>query len=124
LDALVSEFVGDEPVAELRIVVVDVDRGVDQVRVVPVPPADRVGIIWEHVAGQVGSCPAEDLVLLLQLLRALAQLAVLRLEVTARAAAAVNEGPPDRPSSRSAIFSQRARQDSETPKLRATCAID
>ena len=37
LDAAGGELVGDEPVAELGVVVVDVDRGVDQVRVVPVP---------------------------------------------------------------------------------------
>ena len=32
----VGELVGDEPVAELGVVVVDVDGGVDQVGVVPV----------------------------------------------------------------------------------------
>jgi hypothetical protein len=42
-DPVPSQLVGDEPVAELGIVVVDVNRGVDQVRVVPVPMADRVG---------------------------------------------------------------------------------
>jgi hypothetical protein len=31
-----GELVGDEPVAELRVVVVEVDRGVDEVGVVPV----------------------------------------------------------------------------------------
>ena len=40
-DAFAGEFVGDEPVAEFRVVVVDVDRGVDQVGVVPVPLRDR-----------------------------------------------------------------------------------
>jgi protein gp37 len=39
--ALNGELVGDEPVAELRVVVVDVDRGVDQVRVVPRHPPSR-----------------------------------------------------------------------------------
>ena len=34
-----GELVGDEPVPELGVVVVDVDGGVDQVRVVPVPVA-------------------------------------------------------------------------------------
>ena len=33
-DPQAGELVGDEPVAELGVVVVDVDRGVDQVRVV------------------------------------------------------------------------------------------
>jgi hypothetical protein len=42
-DALTGELVGDEPVAELGVVVVDLSAGVDQVRVVPVAPADRVG---------------------------------------------------------------------------------
>jgi hypothetical protein len=37
-----GELVGDEPVAELGVVVVDVDRGVDEVGVVPVALADRV----------------------------------------------------------------------------------
>ena len=59
-DAFAGELVGDEPVAELGVVVVDVDRGVDQVRVVPVPLADRLGAPLElhelaepeHQAGQ------------------------------------------------------------------------
>jgi hypothetical protein len=38
-----GELVGDEPVAELGVVVVDVDRGVDEVGVVPVALADGVG---------------------------------------------------------------------------------
>ena len=42
--AATGEFVGDEAVAEFRVVVVDVDRGVDQVRVVPVTLADRIGL--------------------------------------------------------------------------------
>jgi hypothetical protein len=41
--AVAGELVGDEPVAELGVVVVDLSGGVDQVRVVPVAPADRVG---------------------------------------------------------------------------------
>ncbi len=155
LHAPVGELVGDEPVAELGVVVVDVDRGVDQVRVVPVPLGDRVGAplvegllgeaehpaghrdgdarrrrghgpagtsFWEGVAGEVGRRAAQDLVLLLELLGPLAQLAVLGLQVTVAAPAGAGAGPT--PSSRSAIRSQRARQDSETPKLRATCAID
>jgi hypothetical protein len=52
-DALVGELVGDEPVAELGIVVVDVDRSVDQVGVVPVPPADRGGLpLVERLLGE------------------------------------------------------------------------
>jgi hypothetical protein len=43
-DAAGGQLVSDEPVAELRIVVVDVDRGVDQVCVVPVPLTDRGGL--------------------------------------------------------------------------------
>lgn len=39
-------LVGDEAVAELGIVVVDVDRGVDQVRVVVVAVADRLAFHW------------------------------------------------------------------------------
>ena len=39
-----GQLVGDEPVAEFRVVAVDVEDGVDQVRVVPVPVADRVGV--------------------------------------------------------------------------------
>ncbi|MDP9776733.1 hypothetical protein J2S58_000356 [Nakamurella flavida] len=42
-DAGGGQLVGDEPVPELGVVVVDVDRGVDQVRVVPVASTDRVG---------------------------------------------------------------------------------
>jgi IS30 family transposase len=42
-DPTSGQLVGDEPVAERRIVVMDVDRGVDQMRVVPVPLADRSG---------------------------------------------------------------------------------
>jgi hypothetical protein len=37
------QLIGDEPVAELGVVSVDVDDGVDQMRVVPVPLRDRVG---------------------------------------------------------------------------------
>jgi hypothetical protein len=37
------QLVGDEPVAELGIVGMDVDDGVGQVRVIPVPVRDRVG---------------------------------------------------------------------------------
>ena len=37
------ELVGDEAVAELGVVAVDVDDGVDQMGVVPVPGTDRVG---------------------------------------------------------------------------------
>ncbi len=55
-DALVGELVGDVPVAELRVVVVDVDRGVDQVRVVPVALADRGGL--PLVEGLLRSCRA------------------------------------------------------------------
>jgi hypothetical protein len=58
------------------------------------------------------------------LLGALAELTVLRLEVSACTGTTVDKAPPDRPSSRSAILSYRARQGSETPKLRATRAID
>jgi hypothetical protein len=43
-DASLAQLVGDEPVAERRVVVVDVDRGVDQVRVVPVALRDWVGV--------------------------------------------------------------------------------
>jgi hypothetical protein len=55
-DAVAGELVGDESVAELRVVVVDVDGGVDQIRVVPVALADRVGAPLverepEHPAG-------------------------------------------------------------------------
>jgi hypothetical protein len=42
-DASLTEFIGDEPVAEGGIVGVDVQCGVDQVRVVPVALADRAG---------------------------------------------------------------------------------
>ena len=155
-DALRGELVGDEPVAELGVVVVDVERGVDQVRVVPVALADRVGAatgrrpawrsrapgrsprrgsrrrpgqgpagtsFWERVPGEVRRRPAQDLVLLLELLGALAQLAVLRLQITAAARRPVG-GRCRSPSSRSAICNQRFRQDSEIPKLFATCAID
>jgi hypothetical protein len=42
--ALLGELVGDEAVAELGVVVVDVDGSVDQVRVVPITLADRAGL--------------------------------------------------------------------------------
>jgi hypothetical protein len=59
-DAEGAEFVGDEPVAELRVVVMDVDGRVDQVGVVPVALRDRLGTPLvegllgeaEHPAGQ------------------------------------------------------------------------
>jgi hypothetical protein len=152
-----GQLVGDEAVAELRIVVVDVDRGVDQMRVVPVALADRGGLprverllrscrargrsprhgscwrralgpagtsFWEHVAGEVRRRPAQDLVLLLQLLGSLTQLAVLGLQSPPAPRVPVAEVPRGRASSRSAIFNHRARQDSETPKLLATRAMD
>ena len=40
--ALLDEVVGDQPVAEFRIVPVHIDSGVDQVRLVPFPLTDRV----------------------------------------------------------------------------------
>ena len=50
-----AQFVGDEPVAEDWVVAVDVDRGVDQVRVVPVALADRVGApLVERLLGEAG----------------------------------------------------------------------
>ena len=42
LEAGIGQLVGDEAIAEGRIVVVDVDGRVDQVRLVPVALADRV----------------------------------------------------------------------------------
>lgn len=39
-----GEFVGDEAVAELGVVVMDIDRGVDQMRVVVVAVGDRLGL--------------------------------------------------------------------------------
>lgn len=58
-DAGPGEFVGDEAVAEFRVVVVDVDRRVEQVRIGPVPVGHRarapskVGLLaeTEHPAG-------------------------------------------------------------------------
>jgi len=48
-----GEFVGDESVAELRVVVVDVDGGVDQLGVVPVALADGVGApLVERLLGE------------------------------------------------------------------------
>lgn len=44
VDPVPGELVGDEPVAELRVVMVDVHRGVDEVGVVPVPLTHRVGV--------------------------------------------------------------------------------
>ena len=44
LPALLGELVGDEPVAELGIVVVDVDCGTNQVGGVVVTLADRLGL--------------------------------------------------------------------------------
>ena len=145
-EALSGELVGDEAVAELGVVVVDVDRGVDQIGVVVVAVADRFlfplveGLLGEpeHPAGHrdgdgvVGEVKdqrvhhlgarrerstrsrGEDLVLLLEAFGALAQLAILRLQITPR----VRRGPVDGvsiPSSRSAIRNHRDRQDSDTP---------
>ena len=42
-EALQVELVGQQPIPELRVVTVQIEGGVDQVRVVPVAPADRVG---------------------------------------------------------------------------------
>jgi len=38
------QLVGEQPVAELRVVVVGVDKRVGEVRVGPLPPGDRVGL--------------------------------------------------------------------------------
>jgi hypothetical protein len=43
-EALCGQFLGDEAVAELGVIVVDVDRGVDQMRIVVVTLADRFGL--------------------------------------------------------------------------------
>jgi hypothetical protein len=52
-DASLAQLVGDEPVAEGWIVVVDVVGGVDQVRVVPVALAHRVGLpLVEGLCGE------------------------------------------------------------------------
>ncbi|MDQ1537345.1 MAG: hypothetical protein QOE58_1738 [Actinomycetota bacterium] len=40
-DPSCRKLVGDEPVAELRVVMMYIDRGVDQVRVVPIALTDR-----------------------------------------------------------------------------------
>jgi hypothetical protein len=56
----VGEFVGQEPVAERRIITMGVDEGVGQVGVLEVAPADRAGqpaVValgreTEHPAGQ------------------------------------------------------------------------
>ena len=50
-DAVAGELIGDESVAELRVVVVDVDGGVDQLRVVPVALADGVGCATGRTPG-------------------------------------------------------------------------
>ena len=104
-------------VAELWVIVMDVQCGVDQMRIITFQLADRVGpstgrtpawrtrapgrsppressrlrgrgpagtSLWERVPSEVGSRPAQDLVLLLQLLGTAAQLPVLRLQVTSR----------------------------------------
>jgi hypothetical protein len=69
--------------------------------------------------GEVRRRPAQDLDFLLELPVPLTQLTDLwGLHLTGRRR---GDGPPVL---RSAICNQRARQDSETPKLRATCAID
>src|SRR4051812_40569448 len=47
---------------------------------------------WEHVTGEVGRRPAQNLVLLLQLLRPPAQLPVLRLEVTTGGRSGITAG--------------------------------
>jgi hypothetical protein len=48
-----AQLVGDEPVAEGRVVTVDIDRGVDQVRIVPVALTDRVGApLVERLLGE------------------------------------------------------------------------
>jgi hypothetical protein len=48
-----GELVGDKPVAELGVVVVDVDRGVDEVGVVPVALADGVSApLVERLLGE------------------------------------------------------------------------
>ncbi|GGI02134.1 hypothetical protein GCM10007170_43150 [Arthrobacter liuii] len=43
-DALLREFIGDEPVPECRVIGVDVQGGVDQVRIDPIAFRDRVGL--------------------------------------------------------------------------------
>ena len=88
-------LVSDEPVPERRVITVDVEGGVDQVRLVPVAAADRtlaprvVGLFgeaehpagngpagmsfWGDLAGEVGRGPAQDFVFLFQGLAPLAQ---------------------------------------------------
>jgi hypothetical protein len=52
-DAVAGELVGDESVAELWVVVVDVDGGVDQLRVVPVALADGSAVpLVERLLGE------------------------------------------------------------------------
>jgi hypothetical protein len=75
----------------------------------------------EHITREVGRCPARGLVLLLEPPVPLPQLPRSRSSAESSPAA---DGPAARPSSRSAIRNQQARQDSEIPKLRATWAID
>ncbi len=78
----------------------------------------------KHVAGEVRGRPPQYFVLLLQLLGPVAQLAVLGLQVEAGARGGRRGGLGGEAVLAVDIFSQRSTQDSETPKLRATCAID
>ena len=145
----VGELVGDEPVAERRVVVVDVERGVDQVRVVPVAVGDRVGAstcrtpAWRSRApgrsprrgsrrrqghGPAGTSFWEDRpgrstpppgAGSRSPARA-CRLRLLQLAQLRRLRASVTPGRT--PSSMSASFSQRCRHDSEIPKSFAICA--
>ena len=42
-EASLGQLIGDEPIPERRIVDVNIDRGVDQLRLIPVPLRDRIG---------------------------------------------------------------------------------
>ena len=52
-DAVGGQFVGDEPVPEFRIAGVDIECGVDQMGIVPVPSGHGIGVpLVERLPGE------------------------------------------------------------------------
>src|SRR5215831_601617 len=146
LDAQAGELAGDEPVPERRVVMVDAHRGVDQVCFIPGPVADwvllprveRLLAKAQHPAGHRDGDPVSGKVedqrephfgLISRAKNAAARRktsfscssSLLRRRSSRSSADSAAVTPGRVPSSISASFSQRCRQDSEIPKSFAIC---
>src|SRR6185312_11178115 len=145
-DTAGGQLVSDEPVAERRVIGVDIQGGVDQMCLIPVPVADRAllprieGLLGEAqhpaghrdrdtVSGQVKDQRVAHFGAISRAKNAAARRRIsfsvssvlFRLRSSRNSADSLLVTPGRTPSSTSASLSQRCRQDSEIPKSFAIC---